>query len=84
MWATVSLVSFDMNAYDSRTGNKIWSSKLQTPYGDGTTNVYDNFGISSQYVGNKLLWYGLGGDIWCHGSEDWKATMVHEYNYFDW
>ncbi|MDD1749988.1 MAG: PQQ-like beta-propeller repeat protein, partial [Methanothrix sp.] len=72
MWATVSLVSFDMNAYDSRTGNKIWSTKLKTPYGDGTTNVYNNFGISSQYVGNNLLWYGLGGDIWCQDARTGK------------
>jgi hypothetical protein len=65
IFATVSLVSWDMNAYNSRTGAKIWSTKLQTPYGNGIPNVYDNFGISNQFVGNKLLWYGLGGDIWC-------------------
>jgi hypothetical protein len=71
-WATVNLVSWDMNAYDSRTGNKIWSSKLQTPYGDGTPNSYDNFGISNSYVNGKLLWYGLGGDIWCQDSRTGK------------
>ena len=72
MWATVSLVSWDMNAYNSRTGAKMWTSKLQTPYGDGTPNVYDNFGISNAFIGTKLLWYGLGGDIWCQDATTGK------------
>ena len=64
MWCTINLVNWAMDAYDSRSGSKLWSGTLKTSYGDGTPNAYDNFGISAAYIGNKLIWYGLGGDIW--------------------
>jgi len=58
-----------MAAYSTRTGAKLWTTELKSPYGDGTPNVYDNFGISYAYVNGKLLWYGLGGDVWCFDSK---------------
>ena len=30
-------------------------NELQTPYGDGTPNVYDNFGISNAFVGTNCF-----------------------------
>ncbi len=68
----VNLVNFDMAAYSTKTGAKLWTTTLKSPYGDGTPNVYDNFGISYQYVNGKLLWYGLGGDIWTFDSKTGK------------
>ncbi len=76
----VNLVNWDMAAYDTRTGAKLWTTTLKTPYGDGTPNVYDNFGISYAYINGKLLWYGLGGDVWCFdsrtGAELWYTNTT--------
>jgi hypothetical protein len=76
----VNLVNWNMAAYSTKTGAKLWTTTLETPYGDGTPNAYDNFGISNAYINGKLLWYGLGGDVWCFndqtGAQIWYTNTT--------
>jgi hypothetical protein len=53
-----------VDAFDVRTGTKLWSATLKTPYGDGTPNKYDTFGYRGSGVNGMMITFGLGGDIW--------------------
>jgi hypothetical protein len=59
-----NMVNNKMDAIDMRTGNKVWSVNLATPYGDGTPNRYDTFGFVGRSANGQLILFGLGGDIW--------------------
>ncbi|MGD0451173.1 MAG: hypothetical protein ABSA79_09000 [Candidatus Bathyarchaeia archaeon] len=67
-----NLVTYDTEAWNVATGTKVWTTTLKTPYGDGTPNVYDNFGVSERFANGVLYFYGLGGDIWAYGSTSGK------------
>jgi hypothetical protein len=64
LFTNINLVSWAVDSYDVRTGDKVWNITLETPYGDGTPNIYDNFGLSGRLVNGTMIWFGLGGDIW--------------------
>ncbi len=61
-------VNFKVEAYDTRTGNKVWSNELKGDNG-GPPNDYDLFSLKP-YVGNGVLYVaGLGGDLWAFESK---------------
>jgi hypothetical protein len=57
-------VNYKVEAYDVRTGNRVWTTTLQTDSADGTPNSYDLFSLKSWHGNGVQYWYGLGGDIW--------------------
>jgi hypothetical protein len=57
-------VNYRVVAYDVRTGNKVWSTTLQSDSTDGTPNSFDLFSLKSWHGNGVQYWYGLGGDIW--------------------
>lgn len=73
-------VNYKVVAYDVRTGNKVWSTALQTDSGDGTPNPYDLFSLKSWHGDGVQYWYGLGGDIWAlnvgDGSLRWYTNTT--------
>ena len=64
LFVNTNLVNFQTEAYDVRTGNRVWEYQLKTPYADGTPDIYNNFGISTRFANGVIYFYGLGGDIW--------------------
>ena len=68
--AIANVVNNKVDGFNIRTGAKVWSSTLETP--SGTTNTYDSFGFKGAAVGDKLLLFGLGGDIWAYNSQTGK------------
>ena len=73
-----------VDAFDVRTGTKLWSATLKTPYGDGTPNKYDTFGYKGAGVNGMMVTFGLGGDIWAFNGRTGAATMVHKHNNPNW
>ena len=75
-----NLVNNKMDAFDMRTGTKIYEISLATPYGDGTPNKYDTFGFSGLNAGKDLIMFGLGGDIWSFdiktGHQNWYTNTT--------
>ena len=73
-----NVVNNEIDAINIRTGQKAWSSTLQTP--SGTTNTYDTFGFKAAPVNGTLGLFGLGGDIWAYngktGSEMWYTNTT--------
>jgi outer membrane protein assembly factor BamB len=67
-----NLVNFEVDAIDARTGDKVWSDTLETPYGDGTPNRYDTFGIYGRGGNGVLVLFGLGGDVWAYNPRTGK------------
>ncbi|MDD4326144.1 MAG: PQQ-binding-like beta-propeller repeat protein [Candidatus Bathyarchaeota archaeon] len=57
-----NVVNNKVDAIDTRTGQKCWTSTLNTPSGE--TNTYNTFGYKAAPVNGTLLIFGLGGDIW--------------------
>ncbi len=62
-----NVVNNKIDGFNIRTGQKVWSSTLETPSGD--TNVYDSFGFKAAPVAGKLVLFGLGGDVWAYNSQ---------------
>jgi len=75
-----NMVNYAMDAFDVRTGSKLWSTTLETPYGDGKLNIYDTFGLVGRNADGKLIIFGLGGDIWAYearsGEELWYTNTT--------
>ena len=73
-----NVVNNKMDAFNIRTGQKVWSSTLNTP--SGTTNTFDTFGFKAAPVNGTLLLFGLGGDIWAYngktGQEMWYTNTT--------
>ena len=73
-----NVVNNKMDAFNIRTGQKVWSSTLNTPF--GTTNTFDTFGFKAAPVNGTLLLFGLGGDIWAYngktGQEMWYTNTT--------
>ena len=69
-----------VDAFDVRTGAKLWSATLKTPYGDGTPNKYDTFGYKGAGVNGLMVTFGLGGDIWAFngktGAQLWYTNTT--------
>lgn len=57
-------VNYKVEAYDVRTGNRVWTTTLQTDSADKTPNSFDLFSLKSWHGNGVQYWYGLGGDIW--------------------
>ncbi len=62
----VDYVTWECDAIDLTTGAKVWTATLQTPYGDGTPNIYGTLGGTSftGIANGKLIISSFGGDIW--------------------
>jgi hypothetical protein len=61
-------VNFKVEAYDTRTGNRVWNNELKGDNG-GPPSDYDLFSLKP-YVGNGVLYIaGLGGDLWAFESK---------------
>jgi len=63
-------IYFNVNNYDAaydawsvETGALLWKGTL-TGYNGAPPDVYDNFAYHIDFANNRLLVYGLGGDIW--------------------
>ncbi len=73
-----NVVNNKIDAFDIRTGQKAWSSTLDTP--SGTTNTFDTFGFKAAPVNGTLILFGLGGDIWAYngktGQEKWYTNTT--------
>jgi hypothetical protein len=76
--AIANVVNNKIDAFDIRTGQKAWSSTLDTP--SGTTDTFDTFGFKAAPVNGTLLLFGLGGDIWAYngktGQEMWYTNTT--------
>jgi hypothetical protein len=76
--AIANVVNNKIDAFNIRTGQKVWSSTLDTP--SGTTNTFDTFGFKAAPVNGTLLLFGLGGDIWAYngktGQEMWYTNTT--------
>jgi hypothetical protein len=56
-----------VDAFNIRTGEKVWSTTLKTPSGE--TNLYNVFGYHGAAVNGVFLMFSLGGDIWAFNSK---------------
>jgi hypothetical protein len=67
VWINANMQNFNVVAYDTRTGTKRWTVSLR---GDGgaVPNYYDIFNFKAYNGPGVVLFYGLGGDIWCINS----------------
>jgi outer membrane protein assembly factor BamB len=72
-------VNNKVDAIDMRTGNKVWSSTLETSSG-ADTNIYNVFGYKGTGANGLLIIFGLGGDIWAYnaktGEELWYTNTT--------
>ena len=72
-------VNFEVEAYDVRTGNRVWTNTLKGDNG-AAPNPYDLFSLKP-YVGTGILYVaGLGGDLWAFdsvtGSQKWYTNTT--------
>ena len=76
--AIANVVNNKIDAFNIRTGQKVWTSTLDTP--SGITNTFDTFGFKAAPVNGTLLLFGLGGDIWAYngktGQEMWYTNTT--------
>jgi len=67
-----------VDAFNVRTGDKVWSSTLGSD--SGNTNVYNIFGYKGAGANGLFIVFGLGGDMWAYdaktGTELWYTNTT--------
>jgi hypothetical protein len=66
-------VSYEVVAFDVRTGTKVWDSTLQGK-NNAAPNTYDLFSLKPYFGNGILYWEGLGGDLWAQNVKDGKLV----------
>ena len=79
MYYIMNDVNFEVEAFNVRTGEKVWTNTL-TGYNGAPPNDYDLFSLKP-YVGNGNLFIAaLGGDIWSFdtktGTQKWYTNTT--------
>ncbi len=70
LWINANMQNFIVEAWDTRTGVKAWTSKLTGDNG-GPPHYFDQFNLRWSPGDEGISFYrGHGGDIWCIEHED--------------
>jgi hypothetical protein len=62
-----NLVNNKVDAFNVRTGEKLWSTTLASHSGD--TDIYNIFGYKGAGANGLFIVFGLGGDIWAFNAK---------------
>jgi outer membrane protein assembly factor BamB len=72
-------VSYELEAFDARTGTKLWHNTLTGERGSDP-NAYDLFSLKPYVANGKLIIEGLGGDLWAFdaktGTQLWYTNTT--------
>ena len=72
-------VSYELEAFDARTGNKVWDSTLTGEHGSDP-NPFDLFSLKPYVANGRLIIEGLGGDLWAFdaktGTQLWYTNTT--------
>ncbi len=60
-------VNNNVDAFNVRTGEKIWSATLKSD--SGATDIYNIFGYKGAGANGLFIVFGLGGDIWAFNAK---------------